>query len=83
MLQMLRDRQKPNLITHLYLTEKQAKREIAVQVWAAPFLYKIGKETKEDQKPVELLKLAAEKERKYKEIPLAENQVKRVVLFYS
>ena len=82
-IQMLRDRQKPSLITHLYLTEKQAEGVIAVQVWAAPFLYKIVKETQEYQKPVELLKLADEKEKKYKEIPLTEDQVKGVILFYS
>ena len=39
-LQMLRDRQKPVLITKFYLTDNQAEQIIAVQVWAAPLLPK-------------------------------------------
>ena len=43
-LQMLRDRQKPVLITKFYLTDNLAEQIIAVQVWAAPLLRKINED---------------------------------------
>lgn len=46
----LRDRQKPALISKLKLTDEQAEKVIAVQVWAAPYLRNISFDMPEEKK---------------------------------
>jgi hypothetical protein len=82
-LQMLRERQKPVLISKLKLTDEQAEKIIVVQVWAAPYLRKIAFETPEDQKKGEVKLLNDEKEKKYKSILVNDEQVKKVIEFYA
>lgn len=79
----LRDRQKPALISKLKLTDEQAEKVIEVQVWAAPYLRKISFDMPEVQKQSAIVLLDEEKKKKYKAIPLSDEKVEEVILFYA
>ena len=88
-LQMLRDRQKPVLITKFYLTDNQAEQIIAVQVWAAPLLRKINEDYYSNKsitldEEVRLVKeLNNEKEKRYTAILQNEVLSKKISDFYA
>jgi hypothetical protein len=79
----LRDRQKPVLISKLKLTDEEAEKVIAVQVWAAPYLRNISFDMPEEQKQSATVLLNEEKKKKYKAIPLTDEKVEEVILFYT
>jgi hypothetical protein len=83
MLEMLREKQKPALISNLKLTDEQAEKVIAIQVWAAPQLRKISFDTPIDQQPALIDQLNAEKKKKYQAIPLSDEKVTAVINFYA
>ena len=88
-LQMLRDRQKPALITKFYLTDNQAEQIIAVQVWAAPLLRKINEDYYSNKsitldEELRLIKeLNNEKEKRYTAILQNEALSKKISDFYA
>lgn len=82
-LNYLRDRQKPVLISKLKLTDEQAEKVIAVQVWAAPYLRNIAFDTPEEKKQSATVLLNEEKKKKYKAIPLSDEKVEEVIQFYA
>ena len=88
-LQMLRDRQKPVLITKFYLTDNQAEQIIAVQVWAALLLRKINEDYHSNKsitldEEVRLVKeLNNEKEKRYTAILQNEALSKKISNFYA
>lgn len=79
----LRDRQKPVLISKLKLTDEEAEKVIAVQVWAAPYLRNISFDMPEEQKQSATVLLNEEKKKKYKAIPLSDEKVEEVIQFYA
>ena len=88
-LQMLRDRQKPVLITKFYLTDNLAEQIIGVQVWAAPLLRKINEDYHSNKsitldEEVRLVKeLNNEKEKRYTAILQNEMLSKKISDFYA
>ena len=88
-LQMLRDRQKPALITKFYLTDNLAEQIIGVQVWAAPLLRKINEDYHSNKsitldEEVRLVKeLNNEKEKRYTAILQNEVLSKKISDFYA
>lgn len=82
-LKYLRERQKPALISKLKLTDEQAEKVIAVQVWVAPYLRNIGIDMPEEKKQSAMLLLNEEKKKRYKAIPLTDEKVEEVILFYA
>ena len=88
-LQMLRDRQKPVLITKFYLTDNLAEQIIGVQVWAAPLLRKINEDYHSNKsitldEEVRLVKeLNNEKEKRYTAILQNEALSKKISDFYA
>lgn len=82
-LEFLRDRQKPALIAKLKLTDEQAEKVIAVQVWAAPQLRNLGIDMPEEKRFAGMKLLNEEKKKKYKAIPLTDEKVEEVILFYE
>lgn len=82
-LEFLRDRQKPALIAKLRLTDEQAEKVIAVQVWAAPHLRNLNIDMPEEKRSAGMKLLNEEKKKKYKAIPLTDEKVEEVILFYE
>ena len=82
MLEMMKQRVKPQLIEKTKLTDAQADKVLEVQVWASGQMRGL-RELADDQRAAKMKEVNDEREKKLKAIPLTDEQVKAVTDFYE
>ncbi len=82
MLQRMKERQKPMLMEKTKLTDAQADKVLEAQVWAMGEMRGM-RDLAEDQRAAKMKSVNEEKEKKWKAIPLTDDQIKAVNAFYE
>jgi hypothetical protein len=82
MLEMMKTRVKPQMIEKTKLTDAQADKVLEIQVWASGQTRGL-RDLAEDQRAAKLKEVNDEKEKKFKAIPLTDEQIKAVNDFYE
>jgi Spy/CpxP family protein refolding chaperone len=82
MLEMMKQRVKPQLIEKTKLTDAQADKVLEIQV-AAQGQMRGMRDLSEDQRAAKMKEVNDEKEKKFKAIPLTDDQIKAVNDFYE
>lgn len=82
MLQRMKERVKPQLIEKVKLTDEQADKILEAQVWAQGQMRGL-RDLAEDQRAAKMKEVTEEKEKKWKAIPLTDDQIKATNAFFE
>lgn len=82
MVQRMKERVKPMLIEKTKLSDAQADKVIEAQVWAMGEM-RSARDLAEDQRAAKMKSINEEKEKKWKDIPLTDDQIKSVNTFFE
>lgn len=82
MLEMMKQRVKPQLIEKTKLTDAQADKVLEVQMWAQQQQRGL-RDLGEGERAAKEKEIATEREKKLKAIPLTDDQIKAVDAFYD
>lgn len=82
MLEMMKQRVKPQMIEKTKLTDAQADKVLEVQVWAQTQMRGL-RDLSEEDRTKKMKETNEEREKKLKAIPLSDDQIKAVNEFYE
>ncbi len=82
MLQMMKERVKPQMMEKTKLTDAQCDKVLEIQIWAQTEM-RGARDLAEDQRAAKMKTVNEEKEKKWKAIPLTDDQIKAVNAFYE
>lgn len=82
MLEMMKQRVKPQMIEKTKLTDAQADKVLEVQVWAQQQNRGL-RDLSEEDRAKKMKEVSEEREKKFKAIPLTDDQIKAVNDFYE
>lgn len=82
MLEMMKQRVKPQLIEKTKLTDAQADKVLEVQLWAQQQNRGL-RDLSEEDRAKKMKEVSEEREKKFKAIPLTDDQIKAVNDFYE
>lgn len=82
MLEMMKQRIKPGLIEKTKLTDAQADKVLEIQLWSQGEMRGM-RELSEEERAAKTKSVNEEKNKKYKAIPLTDDQIKAVNDFYE
>lgn len=82
MLEMMKQRVKPQLIEKTKLTDAQADKVLEIQLWSQGEMRGM-RDLSEDERAAKMKTVNEEKTKKFKAIPLTDDQIKSVNDFYE